>query len=385
MKLSELVNYRNQVLALSVDTMISTTQQELAKIDFLVTQFDVVDTAVKQNLDTCHRDLTQALASTQMCLDKIKQQVEQQVVEKSREYFQESTTRYEATINNRDVQQPEYITLDRHLPIKLPESGAQFLKDRLGTYAGWKYPGMIIHPGQESFVDVMVANDPLYLVDDRHELLQPCLQRFNEQFRNRLCQYVITETLDEGEILKPLPNNQFGLILVYNYLNFRPYEVVKRYLKELYAKLRPGGMLILTINDCDRSPGVMLAEQKWCYYTPLNLILDYARSLEFTVVFTWTDGGASTWIELKKSGQLESIRGGQTMAKIIPKIEKPKIDTMPETKESIVPIADLRNQVLALNQYDPNLIRYGFSRQKLEAILDSHGKKNSIKPVAKSK
>lgn len=319
MKLSELVAYRNQINDLTASHMKDTVTQEMNKIKYLVKDFDVLDQSHKDFYDTRMHSMERAICDIEIYLDQIKQQVEQLVVETSRQYFQESTTRYEETIMNRDVQQPEYITLDRHLPLKLPESGAEFLKNRLGTYSNWRYPGMIIHPGQESFIDVMVANDPLYLIDDRHELLKPAVEKFNRIFQNRLCQYVITETLQDYDILKPIPDNQFGLIMAYNYLNFRPYEVVKRYIKELNSKLRPGGMLIITINDCDRPPGVMLVEQKWCYYTPLTLVLEYAKSLGFTVEFTWTDGGASTWIELKKPGQLNSIRGGQTMATVVPK------------------------------------------------------------------
>jgi hypothetical protein len=87
----------------------------------------------------------------------------------------------------------------------------------------------------------------------------------------------------------------------------------------MFDKLRPGGTGIVTNNDCDRAPGVMLVEQKWCYYTPLNLILDYCRSIGYIIEFQWTDGGSSTWIELIKPGNLESIRGGQTLATIVPK------------------------------------------------------------------
>jgi hypothetical protein len=319
MKLSELVEYRNQVVGLSEETMHTTCVQELNKIGFFVKDFDVLSDTHKNEFEERKKQLDHSLTCVSEYLTSIKSQVESLVLEKSREYFQESTTRYETTIINRAVQQPEYIKLDRHLPLKLPESDIEFLKNRVGRYCNWKYPGMIIHPGQESYIDVMVANDPLYLIDDRHELLEPAVKKFNTIFKNRLCQHVITENLLDEEILKQIPNNQFGLCLVYNYLNFRPYEMIQQYIKEIYAKLRSGGVLIMTINDCDRAPGVMLVEQKWCYYTPLNLVLEYAKTLGFTVEFTWTDGGASTWIELRKPGQLDSIRGGQTVATIIPK------------------------------------------------------------------
>jgi SAM-dependent methyltransferase len=164
----------------------------------------------------------------------------------------------------------------------------------------------------------MVDCDPLYLVDDRHELLIPTISRHHEIYQRRLRPYVINERQD-GEILTALPNNQFGLIFAYNFFNYKPFEVIRRYLEELYQKLRPGGVLIMTINDCDRDKGVVLVEQHFCCYTPGKMVIELAQSLGFKTVFTWTDNGPSTWIELQHPGELTSLRGGQTLAKVVPK------------------------------------------------------------------
>jgi predicted methyltransferase len=40
-----------------------------------------------------------------------------------------------------------------------------------------------------------------------------------------------------------LPDAQFGLVFAYNYFNFRPFEMMKKYFAEIYQKLKPGGML----------------------------------------------------------------------------------------------------------------------------------------------
>ena len=94
---------------------------------------------------------------------------------------------------------------------------------------------MIIRPGIETFIDDMVAFDPLYLVDDQHELLDPAMDRFNTLYQRRLRPYVVNERSDD-EILGKLPNNQFGMCLVYNYFNYRPFEVIKRYFVSILFK-----------------------------------------------------------------------------------------------------------------------------------------------------
>jgi SAM-dependent methyltransferase len=177
---------------------------------------------------------------------------------------------------------------------------------------------MIIHPGKELFIQHLVANDPLYLIDESHELLEPVVNNYEEAYQRRLRCYVIEESLDRT-LLDKIPNGQFGLCFSYNYLNFRPVEMIKKYLTEIYEKLKPGGVFIMTFNDCERTAGVKLVEQNYACYTPAGLIQDLARHLDFEIEFFWHDNGPSSWLELRKPGKLTSLRGGQTLAKIIPK------------------------------------------------------------------
>jgi SAM-dependent methyltransferase len=164
----------------------------------------------------------------------------------------------------------------------------------------------------------MVAYDPLYLVDLSHDYLTPAMNKFNEQYQNRLRPYVVREELDQ-EILSKIPDNQFGMCLAYNYFNFRPFEILKKYLAEIYQKLKPGGILAFTFNDCDRPSAVMLVENYYGCYTPGYLVQELAISMGYEIVYSWNDPGPVTWLELKKPGELTSLKGGQTLAKIVPK------------------------------------------------------------------
>lgn len=177
---------------------------------------------------------------------------------------------------------------------------------------------MIIRPGIENFIDSMVALDPLYLVDLSHDYLAPALSKFNNQYQNRLRTYAVKEDLDQ-EILGQIPNDQFALCFAYNYFNFRPFEILKKYLDEIYQKLTPGGVFIMTFNDCDRASAVQLVENFYCCYTPGYLVRELAVSMGYEIEYSWNDPGPTTWLELKKPGTLTSLKGGQTLAKVLPK------------------------------------------------------------------
>jgi SAM-dependent methyltransferase len=310
MKLSELVAYRNQLDALSSVPTLKTASLELDKILHLVGTQPELMTSFTHNLDSQYANIQQAFVKFEDDLNNLKSQLAQQIAQAERPWFQESYTLYEG-----ELMQGAKSILELRKPNTL---GTEPFQDRLNQYANWKYSALIIRPGLETFIENMVAYDPLYLVDLSHDYLTPAMNKFNEQYQNRLRPYVVSERLDQ-DILAKIPDNQFGMCLAYNYFNFRPFEILKKYLTEIYQKLKPGGILAFTFNDCDRPSAVSLVERYYCCYTPGYLVRELAISTGYEIVYSWNDPGPTTWLELRKPGELTSFKGGQTLAKIVPK------------------------------------------------------------------
>ena len=160
--------------------------------------------------------------------------------------------------------------------------------------------------------------DPLYLVDQHEDLLAPAMTKFSAEYQQRLRPYTIDDRAD-GELMTLLPNRQFGFVFAYNYFNYKPLDVICRYLDELYEKLRPGGRIIFTYNECEHASGVILAEKSFMCYTPGGRIRSYAESIGFEFEYQNTLEANAAWFEFKRPGDIVSLRGGQNMAKIMPK------------------------------------------------------------------
>lgn len=310
MKLSELVAYRNQLDALSSVPALKTANFELDTILHLVNTQPELMTSFTHDLDSQYADIQQVFAKFENDLNNLKSQLKQKISAAERPWFQESYILYEGEL----IQAAKSI-LELRKPNTLDTAPFQI---RLNQYANWKYPALIIRPGLETFIENMVAYDPLYLVDLNHDYLAPAMNQFNEQYQNRLRPYVVSEELGQ-EILAKIPKDQFGMCLAYNYFNFRPFEILKKYLAEIYQKLKPGGILAFTFNDCDRPSAVKLVENYYCCYTPGYLVRELVVSMGYEIVYSWNDPGPTTWLELKKPGELTSLKGGQTLAKIVPK------------------------------------------------------------------
>jgi hypothetical protein len=313
MKFSELVNFRNHLNAMSSRPCRDAANLELDQTAYLINTQPELLGQLRKDLLVKQMAIQQSFDEFEQCLDQLKTLIKEKIEIAEKPWFQDSYTIYESLPFTHDT--AEYILNRRP---NITEKIENFYRSRIMKYTNWHYPAMIIRPGTESFIKDMVAYDPLYLIDEKHELLTPALSMFNEIYQRRLRTYVVNERADEA-ILNKLPNGQFGMCLAYNYFNYLPFEVLKRYLIEIYQKLKPGGVLAMTFNDCDRASAVKLVENKFCSYTPGYLVRELAQSLGYEIEFSWNDPGPSTWIEFKKPGALDSLKGGQALAKIVSK------------------------------------------------------------------
>lgn len=313
MKLSELVNYYNQLKAVSVIPVFTSVNHELDKINFLLKNQTIQLTELVTQLHSKEQILTQSFEQYEQALTQIKTEVKQLIAEAEKPWFAESYRLYDEEMQNETV-----ADIQNRTTTSLSEDTKNFYLARISKYNSWKHSAMNIRPGFEPYLGDMVGCDPLYVVDVKHELLTPAITQYNDNYQQRLRPYVVSEREDK-EILHELPDAQFGFIFAYNFFNFRPFEVIRRYFQEMYKKLQPGGVLVLTFNDCDQDKAVMLVEQHFCCYTPGYLVLDLAKSIGFEPILVWNNGGPSTWLELRKPGDFVSLRGGQSLAKIMPK------------------------------------------------------------------
>ena len=302
--------FRNQLDALSILPTHTNSRMAVDSLQYQIDTSAVEFPEFSQRFQRHTIDLDRIFGEFESTLEELKQQVDATVTQVEKHWFQES---YNLYTNDMVRENPEYI-LNRRQNLS-PET-EQLFNARLQNYADWRFPGLIIRPGLEKFINTMVTNDPLYIVDHHRDLLEPAVNSFADAYQQRLRSYVINER-DTDLILSGLPDNQFGLCLVYNFFNFRPIELIRRWLSEIHSKLRPGGVIVMTINDCDRPAGVILAESYYCCYTPGRMVMTLAEIMGFEIIYTWEDQGPITWIEMRRSGQLTSMRGGQTLANII--------------------------------------------------------------------
>jgi SAM-dependent methyltransferase len=321
MKLSELVAYRTHLSSFDVDDIQYNARHKLSDILYAVKNSVIQPRAFTQTLQEDQERIVDAfdhfnstIAELIKELDSMIEIAEKSQYQESSKLYTEEMERYGILDETTNKKVNQHI-LDRKMPMTADVQ--QMISNRIKSYVDWKYSGLIIRPGVESFINDLVGLDPLYLVDYSKELLDPACKTFPDEYQRRLRTY--EQNPRETDVLSALPNNQFGLCLAFNFFEFTPIEVLEQYLKNIFNKLRPGGVLAMTFNDCDRAHCVALVEKNFCFYTPGARVKSTAKSIGYRQIFSWTDTGNLTWLELRKPGKLNSIRGGQTLAKIVNK------------------------------------------------------------------
>jgi hypothetical protein len=310
MKLSEYVAFLNLLETVDVSAERVEAIRSLAATLQSITGYQVKLDDYSQRLQDNFLAIRSGIDQFSETVNELRDRVQAIVVQQEPEYIQNGIRIYQSEMIH---ERADYI-LNRRLISQ--NEDIEYITSRLKILGDWRYPGMCIRPGLDDFVKIMVPLDPLYLVDQNYDLLDPAVQNFDLQYQRRLRQYTVNDYCSEP-LLGKLPDNQFGVVFAYNFFNYKPLMVIERYLQELYNKLRPGGTLIMTYNNCDRAHAVGLAERNFMMYTPLRLLRPVIEQIGYINISNRSCDGDFDLLELSKPGTLSSIRGGQCLAKII--------------------------------------------------------------------
>ena len=313
MKLSELVAYRNQLNRLHIEEARTRTDSDLGRIKHLVNSKDFDPKNIKGLMQDKHQEIHNKFDEFTKLIEQAKQEAQDEINLKEQYWLDETFRLYDQEMVNDS---------DEHILNRRPTLSQEhdnIIRARIKNFSNNLHPGMIIRPGLETFIQDMVSFDPLYLIDQSEAMLWPSTFEFPDQYRRRLRPYIVDERDLDNPILQRLPDNQFAVCLAYNFFEFKPMPVIERWLREIYSKLKPGGRLMMTFNDCDNEKAVRLAEQYYACYTPGRLVKATAERIGYEIYFIWNDNVPTTWIELQKPGTLKSLRGGQALAKVVHK------------------------------------------------------------------
>jgi SAM-dependent methyltransferase len=301
MKLSELVDLRERLKkAFYLDPV-------LASIDNLRLNLSLVNQNVDENyseqLDLLikdYRDIRTEVHKPSERVQEIIDAINKEISSKSSHFF---LNNYEDELNYED---PDNIRKVRVMYI--PVQVQQEIESRIGLYSNWKYPGLELGCRDGEWTKFLVASDPLYIADAHQDFLDSAIKEYAPEFQRRVRPYLIRN--NEYGVL---PQSQFNFVFSWNHFNYKTLETTKQALKQVYNLLRPGGVCMFSYNNGDIPAGAAYAETYFMSYMPKSLLIPMCQSLGYEVVYQQDHEPAVSWLELRKPGELSTIKGHQAL------------------------------------------------------------------------
>lgn len=250
------------------------------------------------------------------------------------------------------------------------------VRSKIETYCSWKHASLEIGPGDGYWTNSLVAGDPLYLVDIHEEFLNSTISKFTQQYQRRLRKYIVSPHADSFT-LSTLPQGQFGFIFAWNVFDYFPYENIRVYLQQCFDLLKPGGVMMFSYNNCEVPACASLAEvgfkswmPKWLLLEAINLY--HYEVISFSASEKTTSDKMSYWVEIKKPGELKSVRTSQSLAAILPRPGFNKsVDYSTEKVYNEQQIRRIRQIAIEMNLANPeDIMRNKISPHKLHEMID---------------
>ena len=304
MKLSELVDLRERLKSsFYLDPV-------LASVDNLRLNLGIASQGASEDysgmlndLIKDYRDIRTAVLAPTDRVQQIIDAINSEINAKSSAFFltnYEEELRYEDPANIRKIR-----------VMYIPPHVQQEIESRISQYSNWKYPALEIGCRDGEWTRFLVASDPLYLADEHQEFLDTAISSYAPEYQRRVRPYLIT-----NEEYGILPQKQFNLIFSWNHFNYKTLESVKKILRQVYNILRPGGVFMFSYNNGDLPAGAAYAESYFMSYIPRSMLVPACQQLGFEIVYAQDHEPAVSWLEIRKPGELFTVKGHQAMGVI---------------------------------------------------------------------
>mgnify|MGYP006275284835 CR=1 FL=1 len=178
---------------------------------------------------------------------------------------------------------------------------------RLSVNLNWRLPCLVINAYNSEVLQMASASWQLYVADVDDTLLEQAKNNISPGARNTIRTYNIKNFHDMD--LSVLPQAQFGCVVIWQVMERLTLPYIKTTLDEIRKLLRPGGVVLFNVNDCDTVVGSQLATNPVSKsYVTKDLLEPMVQQAGFELRHWIPFNSHSTLVELALPGELKSIK-----------------------------------------------------------------------------
>jgi len=304
MKLSELVELRERLKTAFYLEPVTASIDNLRLNLGLVNQN--IEARYSEQLDGLIKDYRDLRTAVQQPTEKVQQiidEINKEINTKSTPFFLEN---YELELH---YEIPDNIRKIRVMYI--PDQVQTEIESRISQRVDWKYPTLEIGCRDGEWTKHLIAGDPLYLTDVHQDFLDSAVKDYPPEYQRRTRPYLIKN----GDY-SILPQKQFSFVFSWNHFNYKSLDTLKQSFKQVFNLLRPGGVFMFSYNNGDLPAGAAYAETYFMSYIPKSMLVPMCQMLGFEVIYSRDYEPAVSWLELRKPGDLTTVKGHQALGVI---------------------------------------------------------------------
>jgi hypothetical protein len=315
-KLQDIVRYRAMVDSIDMDTIRRDINNTLSSVcnDLAINNFDTE--SLKDRMLHSQLKVLNNLEDMALDLNTFKEEINKHVKQIENPYYEKSKEIYK----KRTLMSPmDKLSQLKNKDLLFHEDTTKLLINAITIKISNQYACCQLAPGYGNITKHLVHGTPLYIVEEDKEASVVNTDFFNQIMTNRIAWYEMNDA--DEEILAVLPQEQIGCFVVIDYFNFKSEDIIEKYLKSIYNCLRPGGTVIFTFNNCDYPNAIDKVDEMYYCYTTGTQMKKICSSIGFEILrltaigYDELDNGIS-WLEIKKPGELNTIRSAQGLAEI---------------------------------------------------------------------
>ena len=314
--LRNIVRYRAMVNSIDMDAICTDIKELLNQVnrDLEIDNFDAKN--IKDRLFNSQLKVVNNLEDMTLDLNTFKEEIDKEVKQLEAPYYEKSKEIYK----KHTLMSPmDKLSQLKNKDLLFHEDTTKLLISDIIAKVSNQYACCQLAPGYGDITKHLVHGTPLYIVEEDAEASVVNTDFFNEIMTRRIAWYEMNDT--DEEILSVLPQNQIGCFVVIDYFNFKSEDIIEKYLKSIYKCLRPGGTVIFTFNNCDYPNAIDKVDEMYYCYTTGTQMKKVCSSIGFEIQkltamgYDELENGIS-WLEIKKPGELNTIRAAQGLASI---------------------------------------------------------------------
>jgi hypothetical protein len=269
-KLSEVLDRLKKIQNLNFEESISNLDSFIQTVSQNANDLPFIN---KHELLLIEKNLQESIEQYKNTVKNLEEKLKTTVFSNQKEYLESSKNIWKT--NSEKMLFSEHLEWSKLWPPSSIE--LENFTDQIKRFINWQYAGLVVGSKNSDVIKSLTGTEPLFVVELFTNYFKLQKEKFHPDFIRKIRFYDLND-------INQLPNNSFGIIVIYNEFTFLPWDLVSNILHHISNKLIPGGTLIFNYNNCETVKGFIQFENQSMTFSTTSMYIDFLSKYNINCV-----------------------------------------------------------------------------------------------------